>query len=138
MLIRHVVRGVRQSSVRVAWDTFMPQSLPQAVAAASRMADLNRKLRDNRYRDKAGAVSITINAARWACDVAAREKAMREQGLRRLSWATVVRGGGGVDGSAAVEGLLYGGYLVVHEQQDWHVQSRNLLDALWWRDASTT
>lgn len=66
------------SSVRVAWDTFMPQSLPQAVAAASRMADLNRKLLDNRYQDKAGAVSITINAARWACDVAAREKAMRE------------------------------------------------------------
>jgi hypothetical protein len=42
------------------------------------MADLNRKLLDNRYQDKAGAVSITINAARWACDVAAREKAMRE------------------------------------------------------------
>ena len=43
-----------------------------------------------------------------------------------------------MDGSAAVEGFLYGGYRVVHEQQDWHVQSRNLLDALWWRDASTT
>jgi hypothetical protein len=34
-------------------------------------------LREDRYQDKAGAVSITLNAARWACDVAAREKAMR-------------------------------------------------------------
>jgi hypothetical protein len=77
LLIRHVVRGMRQSSVRVAWDTFMPQSLPQAVAAASRMARLNRKLGEDRYQDKASAVSMTLSAARWACDVAAREKAMR-------------------------------------------------------------